>query len=360
MPRILLLGGTGAMGKPLTDELAKKNYDIYITTRQKKEDRCNVHYLQGNGHDMEFIRSTISLIVPDVIVDFMVYNSREFEERAGYFLNNTGLYIFLSSARVYSDSGLSKLNEHSNRILDVCTDKEYFATDEYALTKARQENILFSQESKDNFIIFRPYITYFTERLQLGIIEKEQWLYRALAGRSIVFSKDIANKYTTLTWGGDVAKTIANCIFLEGRCNKIINPVSNETITWGDLLELYVYNIEKYTGVRPKVFYTESCERTTEILNNKYQYIYDRSYNRCFDNDCAKKILGRQFKTIEDGIDESIQKFIKEKREFLPIHWDLEGYYDYLTHESIPIHRFPGIKKMARYELMKRFGIKIV
>ena len=40
---------------------------------------------------------------------------------------------------------------------------------------------------------------------QLGVLEKELWLYRALNGRTIVFSKDIAEKSTTLTYGYDVA-----------------------------------------------------------------------------------------------------------------------------------------------------------
>ena len=79
-----------------------------------------------------------------------------------------------------------RITEKSKRLLDVCTDEEYLKTDEYALTKVRQENILLSS-GKKNWTIIRPYITYNVERLQLGVYEKENWLYRALHGRSIVF-----------------------------------------------------------------------------------------------------------------------------------------------------------------------------
>ena len=45
--------------------------------------------------------------------------------------------------------------------------------------------------------------------MQLGVLEKEGVFYRALHGRSIVFSRDIADKITTMTWGHDVAEGIA-------------------------------------------------------------------------------------------------------------------------------------------------------
>ena len=53
-----------------------------------------------------------------------------------------------------------------------------------------EENLLFNSE-KNNFTIIRPTITYNTQRLQLGVLEKENWLYRALHGRAIVFSDDV-------------------------------------------------------------------------------------------------------------------------------------------------------------------------
>ena len=91
-------------------------------------------------------------------------------------------------------------------------DEEYLKTDEYALSKARQEKIL-EESGYLNWTIIRPYITYSKERLQLGIYEKEDWLYRVLNGKTIIFSKDIEKYKTTLTYGYDVANIIADLIF---------------------------------------------------------------------------------------------------------------------------------------------------
>lgn len=70
--------------------------------------------------------------------------------------------------------------------MDVCNDKEYLDSNEYAIAKAKEEDILFRSPNK-NWTIVRPSLTYAENRLQLGVYEKENWLYRALHGRAIVF-----------------------------------------------------------------------------------------------------------------------------------------------------------------------------
>lgn len=129
----------------------------------------------------------------------MTYTPDEFEDRFAMLLESTDHYVFLSSARVYADSD-NRINEDSPRLLDICSDTEYILTNEYAIAKSKEEDILRSSNKK-NWTIVRPYITYFDNRMQLGILEKEQLLYRALSSRTIVLSKDIAESFTTLTWG---------------------------------------------------------------------------------------------------------------------------------------------------------------
>ena len=79
---------------------------------------------------------------------------------------------------MYADS--TPITEETPRLLDVCKDADYLKTDEYALAKAREENILFCSGKKKRTII-HPYITYNTERLQLGAIEKDIWALPCIA-----------------------------------------------------------------------------------------------------------------------------------------------------------------------------------
>ena len=205
--KILLLGGTGAMGTMLTGLLAKDN-QVFITSRSKRESTDpNISYIQGNAKETEFLGGLAKAEQYDAVVDFMVYTTKELNERIDSLLAMTKQYIFISSARVYADEE-TPITEESPRLLEVCKDEEYLKTDEYALAKAREENILFDRKSKGagNWTIVRPSLTYGEQRLQLGGLEKEAWLYRALKGRPIVFSKDLTERYYTMTSGLDVAK----------------------------------------------------------------------------------------------------------------------------------------------------------
>lgn len=173
----------------------------------------------------------------------MSYSTAQFSKRYEAILSSTDQYIFLSSARVYAQSD-KPLTEGSPRLLDVCHDADYLITDEYALAKARQEDLL-RNSGKNNWTIIRPYITYSEYRLQLSCLEKESWLYRALHGRTIVISNDLLSRKTTFTYGEDVASGIVSVI---GNCEslgKSYHITNNEAHTWEEILSIYLTAIEK-------------------------------------------------------------------------------------------------------------------
>src|SRR5690606_29311751 len=131
-------------------------------------DKANLRYLVGDGHDAEAISAILTQNRYDAVVDFMDYTTAEFKERYGLLLDNTDQYIFLSSYRVYADSEV--LNEKSPRLLDVSSDDDFLATDDYALRKARQEDMLVGS-GKSNWTIVRPGITYSKQKFQFGPLE---------------------------------------------------------------------------------------------------------------------------------------------------------------------------------------------
>ena len=278
--RVLILGGTGAIGKPLVDRLARRSEEVFITSRDKHYDNKNVHYIQGNAKNNDFL-STILQNKYDVIVDFMVYGTEQFRKRLNLFLDHTDQYVFLSSSRVYAESE-SLLVEQSPRLLEISKDQRYLLTDEYALAKAREEDLLY-QCGRTNWTIIRPYITYNDNRLQLGMLEKELWLKRALEGKSIIFPRDIAEKNTTLTYGLDVSILISKLVGNNSALGKTYHITSSQSVKWGEILELYVTVLERETGKKPRVVMPESSAEFLNLLN-KWQIKYDRLYNRIFNN----------------------------------------------------------------------------
>ena len=352
--KILILGGTGAMGTFLVKELAARGNEVFVTTRsarnKTKSKECNISYIQGNAHDDGFLKTLMIGEHWDAVVDFMVYSTDEFKRRYLFLLDNTEHYIFLSSARVYADSK-EPITEESPRLLDVCRDAKYLTTDEYALAKARQEDLLRSSGYKNRTIV-RQYRTYSADRLQLAVFEKENWLYPALQGRTIVFSKDIAEHYTTMTYGGDVAKGIAMLIGNNKAKAQTFHIAGPQSMKWKDILAIYLDTIEKWTGKSPNVLWIENMDKLEKFMGNHYQVHYDRFYNRMFDSGKLERVCGAemQYTPIEDGLGMCLSRFINDEKHFMPIAWYVIAYMDKLTDEmTITVSALSMKQKLAYY-----------
>ena len=341
---ILILGGTGAMGVPLVNLLAK-DHKLFVTTRAKKENRGNITYIQGNAKDREFF-STLMEKRYDSIIDFMVYSTEELKERLPILLDHTNQYFFFSSSRCYADSS-TPITEDSPRLVDVCTDSEYLSIDEYGMAKGREENLL-RETGRTNWTIIRPYITYNSNRIQLGVYEKENWLRRALEGRTIVFPKDIAAKKTSLTYGPDVAGAIAELIGNEKAYGQAFHITTDESHTWGEILDFYCDKIEEITGKRPKVNLVENSNGLMTVWN-KWQIRYDRLYDREFNNTKIETVRGKyNYKPTFEGLGECLDEFISNPV-WLGMNDRYEAWCDRQCGEWTPLWEIPGKKAKLRY-----------
>lgn len=350
--KVLVLGGTGAMGVHLVELLSKSGYETFVTTRSKRSSVTNIHYIQGNAHNTEFLQ-TILQEHWDVIVDFMVYSTSDIKERVKFLLEATSQYVFLSSARVYANSDLP-ITENSPRLLDVSQDAEHLATDEYALSKARQEDIL-NKSGRKNWTVIRPYITYSENRLQLGVLEKERWLYRALHGRTIVFSSDIMEKTTTLTYGLDVAKGILSIIGNNNALGEEFHITNPKSIKWSEVLSIYLSVLEKHLGYKPKIL-LKNIDKFLE-WNDKYQVCYDRLYNRKFDNSKISQCVDvDHFIETKQGLKQCLESFLKNPQ-FQNINWKMEAIMDRQTRETTLLKEISNKKDRIKYYFFRHFYI---
>ena len=344
--KVLLLGGTGAIGNYLIDQLIKAGYNVTVTSRSERlSNKSNLSFIQGNAKDLSFIQTLDSNW--DDIVDFMSYQTDEFQQNYLTLLNLTRHYVFLSSARVYADSK-TPIVEDSLRLLDASKDKEYLATDDYSLAKARQENILRDSGHK-NYSIVRPYITYGTYRLQLGVLEKEEWLYRAMQGRTIIFCKDIEDKYTTMTSGYDVANCILSIIATCAN-GESYNLTNNYRITWGSIFDVYKKAI--FDGLKRHVLvHYISLDEFINLFRpekEKYQITVDRVYNRFFDNSKIAKLIDvNSFIHPEKALYACTSEFLHAPR-FKGINWQKEANNDRITNEWASIKDIHEVKSIIR------------
>lgn len=349
---ILVLGGTGAMGRPLV-QLLSNNHIVYVTSRSYHDSTDSIIYLMGDAHDKSFLQSILSQRSYFAIVDFIVWTN-DFEEVSSLLLSHTKQYFFISSARVYAESDIP-LKEDSPRLLDFSDDIDFLHSNEYSLYKAREENVL-RNSVHQNYTIVRPSITYNSFRLQLGVLELESWLYRALHGRSIVFSNDIVNKLTTMTYGDDVAKGICSLVGKPETLGETFHITYPHSLPWSDVLAIYLSVLEKHLGRKVNVVMTEKSNNL-KIPSLVYQVIYSRYFNRSFDNSKINIYCDTSlFTPPELGLRRCLEEFLKCPR-FKTINWALEAYNDRAAKEWTPLSEIP--KKWPKIQYIAiRFHIE--
>lgn len=292
--KILLLGGTGAIGVYLRGELVRSGYEVVVSSRRRQISEHGVQFVIGDAKDCSFVERVIAEYAPDVIVDFMIYRTSEFTERISFLLSKVKQYIFLSSYRVFNES--VPLTERSPRLLESIKDEEYLRSDEYGLSKARCENLL-RTSGHVNWTIVRPCITYSKERFQFGCLEANTLCYRALRGMPVVIPKELLSKRTTMSWAGDVAKMIARLVLNEKAYGDDFNVVSSESHTWAEIGAIY----NKAIGLTVK----EVTIKDYLTICGEYQLRYDRMFNRVMDNSKILAVTGLrqdEFKALECGL----------------------------------------------------------
>ncbi len=308
---ILVLGGTGAMGTHLINYLSRdKDIKVTVTSRQQRKSYENISFIIGNAREKAFINDLLLNKHYDVIVDFMNYNYEEFLEYHHTLLDATDHYIFLSSSRVYSNCE-GRITENFPRLLETTTDSAFLSTNRYALRKSREEDML-NSSGKLNYSIIRPYITYSERRLQMGIYEKEQWLYRILNNKSLIISEGILDKITTLTYGKDVAYGIYQIV--KGKpLSNAVHITTMESLTWMEILKLYASIIKEETGKNFIVYTSHEIKSIEMMYEGGYNTIYDRQWNRRFDNSLAENVCGHiDYIGMKDGLSSCLKGFIQD------------------------------------------------
>jgi nucleoside-diphosphate-sugar epimerase len=311
--KVLVLGGTGAMGVYLVPELADRGHDVkVISWDDVVSDNPLITYVKADGKDKAYLKELLKEQF-DAIVDFMMYPGDQFKEVYDLLLQNTGHYFYLSSYRIY-DGVEVPITENSPRLLDNSKDQDFLATDDYSLYKARGEDVL--QASKyDNWTIVRPAITYSKRRFQLVTQEAPDLVGRALQGLPVVLPKAAQNVQATMSWAGDVAKMFAGLLFNPAAMRECFTLATAEHHTWGEIAEYY----QAIIGL--KAIWAD----TDEYLKIKggfkgihgawYQLAYDRLFERIVDNSKVLRVAGlkqEDFMPLRKGLEKELTALPKD------------------------------------------------
>lgn len=347
--KILALGATGAIGREMVAHLAVGSNDIHVTTRSAQTSTEAVRYRRGDAKDEIFLRKLLDEGW-DAIVDFMVYDTPGFRRRVAPLLDATKQYVFISSARVFAQTD-GPITERSPRLLDTLPNAAFLASDEYALTKARQEDVL-RNSNRTNWTIARPYITFGEGRLQLGSMEKEGWLYRALRGRSVVFCTTMLDKWTTLTDGSDVGHMLATLVGHPEALGEDYNLTGSHAVTWREVLDLYLDVLEEQLGRRPALALV-NLETFCRIARTSASIRYDRMYDRRFDTSKIDKMFDTG--ALAAPLSKLRSRLLTQllQGSFLPQDWPMEALRDRVARECTSLREISPTKARLAYVMCR-------
>ena len=309
--KALVLGGTGAMGVYLVPELASLGYEVRVVSLDSVvSDNPRIAYVKADAKSIDYLRELLKETF-DVVVDFMLYSTEQFRERYGILLQHTDHYIFLSSYRVYDGSVVPITEGETPRLLDVSENGEFLSTDDYSLTKARQEDIL-QNSGYDNWTIVRPAITYSKYRFQLVTLEAPVVVARALKGLPVVLPGEALSVQATMSWAGDVAKMFSRLLLNPAAWRECFTLATAEHRTWGEIAEYY----REIIGLK---YVAADTMDYLNIINNaplaRYQLAYDRLFQRVVDNSKVLRVTGLKqadFMPLRRGLEKELSALPKD------------------------------------------------
>ena len=290
--KVLVLGGTGAMGVYTVPELLARGYQVDVVSMDDwKMANKNVRYIQANGFDDDFLKGLLETEHYDAIIDYMLYNTDAFSKRVKMLLSNTRHYIFLSTYRIYSSDEVP-IRETSPRLLESRADDAEYQShdkDEYSLYKSRQEDVLHAS-GYSNWTIVRPAITFSKFRYQLVTLEAQVVVQRAMEGKTILLPEQAMDVQATMSWAGDVGKMFARLVLNPKAYGEVFSICTAEHHTWREIAEYY----KEIIGLNYQVIDTE--EFLQVWANNswgaRYQLLFDRCLDRVMDNSKILKATG--------------------------------------------------------------------
>lgn len=308
---VLVIGGTGTMGKPLVCELYNKGYKVDIVCRQKVNDNRDIKYYYGNAKDKSFMKSVLSNHY-NVIVDFCLYSSAEFRDRYEILCEATDKYVCLSSSAVYANVDYPK-SESAPLYIDV--DPPVVGEDKfkwYCYEKARIEKTL-RQSKYKNWTIIRPGMTMNNNHFYWGNWIDEEWSFRIIHGKKVVIPRDMLPFKASITYGGDVTPMIMAVVTAPEAIGQTYNVTSKQVFSWQELLDLYKVVFGKY-GIEVKIEYIDSCEDIIRF-NPSERYVYERArlLDRVFDSSKIYELTKvNDFADIKEKLVEWVGDYIQK------------------------------------------------
>ena len=216
--RILVMGGTRFVGRPLVGRLLAAGHQLSLFTRGRQPVPEGIEHLQGDRSSDEGLAA-----LQDRPFDVIVDSSGRTLEDTRQVIARTGppshRLVYVSSAGVYADSERWPLDEES-------------PTDPQSRHAGKLDTEAWLRQEGIPFTSFRP--TYIVGPGNYNPVES--WFFdRIVHGRPVPLPGD-GSTITQLGHVGDLAAAMARCIEVDAAANRIYNCTGSQGISFRGLV----------------------------------------------------------------------------------------------------------------------------
>lgn len=306
MKKILILGGTGFVGRILTENLIKEDLEPVLFNRGKRSPGLfpELRHITGD----RLVKKDTDLLLNenwDVVIDFSCMYPVNLDDITDKLKGIAGRYIFISTASVYpmNDPEFWKEPVKEDAETLPCTFEQKMDPDvnsTYGEKKAECERILLGKEWLDS-IIFRPGLIYgrydYTDRFYY-------WLYKVYNNSRILLPEGGTESFTA-TFSEDFAELIRKAIDAE-KHNKVYNAVTHKPVT----LKEYINDASVLTGKSPELVNVpgEFIEEN-KILPWADLPVYVGALDMCLDNSKALNDFPVFFHTFNESVKKCVDYY---------------------------------------------------
>ena len=221
--KVLILGGTGFFGKETAGLLLNGGNEVTVFSRRCPVDGLPLDIVQHRGdRTVEIDLARMAVQTWDVIIDNICHTAEDAQKAVRVFNGRTGLYIFTSSASVYSilQGASAPFREIQTELLPVRTDLKNTPYYTYAAGKAAAEKVFIDAFRGKSFptVIVRPPVVIGPGDPSLRAYS--YWLRLSDGGPLIlpnpavsaryIFSKDMARAFKLLIYARNLYGQVFN------------------------------------------------------------------------------------------------------------------------------------------------------
>ena len=311
MKRALLIAGGGTLGTHTANELLRLGCEVDVICPEKKiSHHPNLHFIQSLATNA-LLTDLFAKQHYDGIVNFIHYESLdEYKKVHGLLIENTDHLIFLSSYRVYADL-MHPITEDAPRLYDVIDDKEFLATETYAVPKSQCEDFLKTECKGQPWTVVRPVISFSQYRLDLYMHTGQRLLESAETGTPLYIPASSRYLGAGLDWAGNSGKLIANLLCKPHTFGETYTVSSAQNLTWDEVASIY----EELMGISVVWCSDETFfEHYPKYRGKDWRLLYDRRFDRTIDNSkilAATGLTREDFLPIREGIIEELKRIQK-------------------------------------------------